>query len=420
MTPLIDESFAARLTAAGLPVVTAKPDYVRNKPPASAIVAYRFGLDDGTWTRGYAQFCGDVDRVDRIHHKAVRFRPTETDLGHGVFRLDPHTVVYGFPTDARLRRLRWYTTPRKLKRSLAPLVPRMKRASRIEVLRYKPERRMVARVDAATGDGPVPLLIRYSTDARGHRLARVAGALRSAGVDCPEPLGVLEDGRVSVDRFVGGRQLVDVVRTGRGDPCWLAHCLLRFHTATPPGGVGLRTPADDLWRVHSGLRGLATRCPDLAGTARSIGLLLGRRVPLGLPAGRYGFIHGDLHAKNVLVDDTRLWFVDLERVAVGPIAVDLGTLLAHALAGEVRRPGWSPNAVWFARSVVEAVRAAGPGPGGNGMVEERELAWYTAVGLVDQAVLVSRHFEGEWIDTSHRLLDLAHRVLEGGHNGSNG
>ena len=150
MTPLIDPEFGARLAGAGLPVVSAVPDYVRDKQPESTIVAYRFELDDGSWTRGYAHRCVDSRRVERIHHKAARLRPGTTDLGHGVFRLDPHTVVYGFPTDARLRRLRWYTTPRKLKRSLAPLFDGIKRGSSIEVLRYKPERRMVARMTLAT------------------------------------------------------------------------------------------------------------------------------------------------------------------------------------------------------------------------------------------------------------------------------
>ncbi|MDH4278735.1 MAG: aminoglycoside phosphotransferase family protein [Acidimicrobiia bacterium] len=138
------------------------------------------------------------------------------------------------------------------------------------------------------------------------------------------------------------------MRDGRGDASWVAERLLRLHAVTPPPGTGLRTRADDLWRIRSGLRGMVARCPSLDRQAQSIGRLLGTRVLLGLSATRYRLIHGDLHAKNVLVDDNTLWFVDLERVTVGPSGARPRHPARRRPGEDIHRPGWPPHAVAFA------------------------------------------------------------------------
>lgn len=410
---LTDASVAtAQLRAAGYDIAVAEPGYVRHKPGETTIVAYRLTRagDEPTWA--YAHICQDERRAAQIYQKAASLRPRPSRLGPGLTRLDAHTVFYAFPNDARLRRLRWYTDPRKIKRSLEKLAGPNGRISGsrtvVDVLRYKPERRVVARVDLATTERNRPLLVRYSTRRQAHHLARVAAHLRSHGINTPAPILQLDGSRVTVDEYIGGSQLRDAIRDDAVAPADLAGAIGRFHATDPPARVEHRTAAGDLARLIEGLAGLGTWHPELTETARRTVDALQRLLPS--PSTRIVTLHGDLHAKNVLVDSARLAFIDLERVAVGPPAIDLGFLRAHTIALGVRQPGWSPRATAHIEAVTECYRWDG------GVLSDDDLAWHTAIGLAEQALLVARHLEGRWQTTSAELLELAQRQLDRTHS----
>ena len=270
--------------------------------------------------------------------------------------LDPHTVLYGFPNDARLRRLRWYIDPLKLKRSLADLTEPAERISgrrtSVEVLRYKPERRVVTRVDLATTDGlSRSLLVRYGTRREAARVAAIAAHLRRNEVATPAPIAQLEDNRVAVDQFIEGDQLRDVVRNVGADSTEFATALVRFHTTPAPGLTEHRSPDTDLEKAIRGLAGLTAWAPSLGGEAAALAECLTAKLPADNGPGM--LLHGDLHAKNILVHRGVTSFVDLERVAVGPAAIDLGCFRAHAIALSIRQPGWSPTALAHADAVID-------------------------------------------------------------------
>ncbi len=397
---------ARQLLAAGYSITGATPSYVRHKPNETTIVAYRLATLDGGETWGYAHWCRRPDRADQIHHKATTLRLRESTIGPGLARLDDHTVFYSFPNDARLRRLRWYTDPRKIKRAFESLTAPGERisgsATSVTVLRYKPERRVVARVDLTTSRRQEALLVRYSTRRHADRLSGLAAHLRRHCVDTPAPVAQLDNNHVTVDQYVDGVQARHAIRAGTLDPAAMAAAIGRLHTTVPPA-TGRRTAAGDLERVRHGLAGLSTWHPDLAEPAQAVAAGLQQRLPV---SNQQVLLHGDLHTKNMVVYDHRVIFVDLERVAVGPAAIDLGFLNAHAIALGVRRPGWSPWAADHARSVIDHYQL------GHGILPVGALAWHTALGLAEQAVLVVRHLEGRWQRTSLQLLDLALRQLE--------
>lgn len=393
----------AMLRDAGLDIARAHPAYVRYKPDATTIVAYRLDLPDGSDTWGHVHWCDDPERISGIHHKARSLRPRPSAAGPGLVRLDPHTVLSVFPNDARLRRLRWYTDPRKLKRSLGCLAGTANRVSgsrtKVAVLRYKPERRVVARVDLASTGPTRTVLVRYSTHRRATLLAGIADHLRDHGIDVPAPIAQLDDDRVGVDEFVDGDQLAEAVRAGGIETGAVATATVRFHDTPPPPGVPRRCAVDDLARAVDGLGGVGRMHPHLRAPARAAAALLERRLPDR--SGPVVLLHGDLHAKNVIVRRGGVVFIDLERVAVGPAAIDVGFFLAHSLALGIRRPGWSPDAAVRATEVADLYRAA------RGGIAPDELAWHTALGLVEQAILVARHLESGWRHSSVELLELA-------------
>lgn len=404
---LLDQRQAGGLfAAAGLPITSAAPEYVRFKPGENLLISYRFETDAGP-TRGYTVTCVDPARAQVLFAKALAMRPRRSLVGAPVFRLDAHTVLYGFPNDARLRRLRWYVTPRKLKRTLGGMAAGRPSASRtdVAVLRYKPERRVVAGVTLGSAEGPVrQLFVRYSTRRQADHLARVAEGLISAGVQTPRPVAQLDEGRVSVDEFIAGEQLRDRVRAGGGDAQGVAASLMQFHNAPIPHGTPMRTIGDDLVRARVVLNDLGSWAPALASAIQDVVGALGRRPNQGDQSQKnqqQGLVHGDLHDKNIMVDRSKVQFVDLERVAVGSNATDLGCLRGTAIGLGTRSPGWSPGALSFVDEVIENYRSSG------GELDSGALQTATGITLIDQAVLVSRHLASSWPDLAQTLLEQA-------------
>ena len=395
------------LRRAGLDLDVAQPGYVRHKPNETTIVAYQLQRA-GQIGWGYAQWCADPARAADVFAKAQTLRPRASEYGPGLHRLGSHAVFYVFPNDAQLRKLRWYTTPRKLKRTLKVLTSPDEqisgRQSAVQILRYKPERRVVAKVDLVTDHQTRHLLLRYSTSAKADRLAAIATHLRRNGVTTPRPVAQLFDNKVTVDEFIGGDQLHDVIqRDGLTSGDRLARSLVHLHHVAPPPHIERRTIASELDRARSGLQGLVDLHPNLARPAAQTLALLTDTIPTETAPDVV--LHGDLHAENVLISAHDLAFVDLERVALGPAAVDLGYFAAHALALAQRQPPWSPAAVKYTASMIDHYQQS------TKPVDPTTLSWCTAIGLIDQALLAIRHLEPCGTETGLGLLNTAQLAL---------
>lgn len=412
---LLDDRAATQLLGdAGLAITRARPEYVRHKPGGTTLIGYRFTTPGGsTKARGYVAWCASTTRADAIARKAASLRPEMSAVGVSVVRVDAHAVFYGFPNDARLRRLRWFITPRKLKRVLEPLEqagnPISKRATTASVLRYKPERRLVSRVDLGRKDGSIePLLVRYTAERRADHLAGVAAALISHGVSTPTPRAQLNAGHVSVDEFIDGVDLRQWIQDRHGSIAdELADSLHRFHSATPPPALPVRTEDDDLTNAFGGLSVLSLWNQDLGRAAATIAEMLRSARP-GSPAVR-SLIHGDLHDENILVSEHGPCVIDLERSAIGSPAADLGRLRAHAISLGIRRPGWSPSALPHAEQVIDHYRTVSTvaSTPRRAPIDDAALSWHCAVALIDQALLVARHVEDGWRNHADALLAAA-------------
>ncbi|MEL7209103.1 MAG: hypothetical protein AAGK32_12880, partial [Actinomycetota bacterium] len=180
-------TMAEVLSARGLDVARMTPSYVRHKPGQSLTVAYEIetGAQKPTW--GYVHWEADQARCDHRWAKSLTLRPRPSGFGPGLCRLDQHAILYGLPNDARLRRLRWYTAPRKLKRALAPLggsgPPFSAKRTSVDILRFKPERRMVAAVELGRADGfRRRVVVRYATARNAPMLAAAATHLSRHGL----------------------------------------------------------------------------------------------------------------------------------------------------------------------------------------------------------------------------------------------
>ena len=107
---------------------------------------------------------------------------------------------------------------------------------------------------------------------------------------------------------------------------------------------------------------IAAARPDAGDAARRLVERLGEP-----PETEPVTIHGDANLGNaVLLDDGRVALLDLEHLAIGPAAADVGQVVANALVSGT---------------------SAQPFLDGYGPIDREALAWYTAASLLARVAL---------------------------------
>jgi aminoglycoside phosphotransferase (APT) family kinase protein len=411
------DDVAQRLSAAGLDIDRARPVYLRDKPGQTLVVGYEL-THGATVERGYLRWCSDPRRAADDRRKAYAMSPTPSALGPGVVDVDDHATVRILPNDARLRRARWYLTPRKLKRTLCDLdhggQTLSGSATSVTVLTYKPERRIVARIDLGYRDGHrTAVLMRYATRSHAPALASIAAHLRHHGVATARPIAQLERGAVGIDEFLDG---VDLPRAAASGPApqiaeAVADQIAAFHRVAPPSGVAVRPRDRELAAALESLAWLRVRRFAGRGLAATVGRGLVSASTRAAVAPAV-LVHGDLHDRNVLVDVTAAGgptaaVIDLERVAVGEAALDLGRLLAAGITGSLlTRPSSTDLAV--IAGIVDGVIARGD----HVVDDPAALAFHVAKEMVAAALTAARHLETvAHPDLVERMLGAALDVL---------
>ncbi len=405
------------LRESGIAATSVNHDYLRLKAGESALLGCTIrGADEsgGPFTiAGYFRTFAD-DRAVTLAAKWESMKPSATVVGPGVRLLATRrSVLFLFPNDAQLRGLRFIEDPDKLKRILGGLAGvgdagwRVQgRKSIVHPVRYKPERRFIARVDLAlkhdsTGEKSTrQVFLRFFPDSRGAKLDAIARAFHGAagGPPVPKPLGSLLAGRVFAEEAVAGIDLGAVIGAGRGPAQAVASALLRLHATKVPV-PWTRTPATLVQAARAAVHALRSADGALAATLDSV-LRVVEGHAFGPPPA--STIHGDLHLHQVLVTDGGPVFVDFERVAIGDPLEDVGNFVAHLLSHAARATdaGTRGHIDAFRDAFLRTYLAGAPRrPGGD-------LLFFVACGLLELALLPFRRLEANWSAASRATLDL--------------
>ena len=196
----------------------------------------------------------------------------------------------------------------------------------VEILRYKPERRLVACLHS--GPRAVGLL---RVVERTHYATALLGATLGAAT-CGAPLiGADARHQTLVTAWaegeplqVGGQQTdsvrpTDDVRAAGG-------LLARLHATRTLPPIR-RPPRDELDAVRRALAMLAHLLPEV--DTRLQGLLQRITRQLDSRASEVSLLHGDFSADQVIVDRGHCRFIDWDRCAAGAAAIDLGSFAAR-------------------------------------------------------------------------------------------
>ena len=118
-----------------------------------------------------------------------------------------------------------------------------------------------------------------------------------------------------------------------------------------------------------------------------------------------GPVHGDFHHTNVLVDNSRIWIIDLDEMAYGDPCVDIGRFLASLRIPSLRAFG-AISGLSHAREIfLEEYLKKGPAP-------PRRIRLFEAASLMISAGSAFRIQRPNWEEEIGLLVGEAERVLE--------
>ena len=226
------------------------------------------------------------------------------------------------------------------------------RVKGIKVTRHKPGKRAVieyeVRVDREGGEREWVTLIgkirarRYGNEAcRLQELIWDAGfqAGSADGVSVPEPIGVLPELRMWLQRKVPG-EVAGGAFTGRGGLA-LARCvawgIYKLHRANVPTDRE-HTLTDELRILHECLANVGAARADLKARLDKI-LAACDRLGASIPKPDACGIHRDFYPAQVIVDGARLNLIDFDLYCLGDPALDAGNFIGHMIEESLRSRG---------------------------------------------------------------------------------
>jgi Ser/Thr protein kinase RdoA (MazF antagonist) len=362
------------------------PYYVHYKPGTRCLVGFRFSKAACTEELlCYAAAYGP-DTTSKLPkaREMAQGKPSPA-YNSTVILEDIDTVIYTFPADRRLKGLQRLASPEPRTNMLRRLLHEQPDYAQgtLQTLRYKPERRYVARLDTPEGRRAV---VKFY-DAPGYRTHRVLAFDWQPGS--------------TLQTLLSGPDTADSQRTQALE---LAGDALAWLHAQRPGALQRQTPDAVRARLQAQAGTIGHLCPELDTVAASLAQDLAARLdhtPCA-PAA----LHGDFNAEQILIDnDGRATILDLDWAQLGDPAADFGLFLAHLERSALRGAPCSGQIDRYRDALA------------RGYGRERSLpaaaavALHTAIGLFYRAAEPFRYRETGWPELIEALLARAREIL---------
>ncbi len=369
--------------------------YLRYKPWTNCLVAYSLFVDgDLTFVHATAHRADDKDKSLKALEKFRGESPLKPVI------LPQNIIVRAFPTDRKLAALELLSrrpARRKLLQKALPEHPELWDAD-LNILRYKPERRLVARLVAP--DGSQALLKLYHDGdfkrARAGAEAFSRGALLSAPL-----LGIHPRHRVLVWRWLDAAPCDALLGENPEVAEAVGRTLAILH-AQPAAGLTPVTRAEESSPLKAAALHVAWLLPELAARVERLADGLDTRLCAAPP--RQIPVHGDFSADQALRTPAGMAIIDFDAAALGDPAWDFGTFMAQLERGAIRGD--------IGAETVSAIQdALQAGYQAEGAALPPRIGLYTAAGLLRLAPHAFRTRRSDWPEETARLIERAEELL---------
>jgi aminoglycoside phosphotransferase (APT) family kinase protein len=417
LATLLDNALACRLFqhhVGNLSPRSADCTYLRYKPGVSCLAAFTVDTGEGMQTVHATAY--RTDAADKLAKANGRVTTHDMQCPAPIVIPELAIVVSPFPCDNELPALERVGC----RDGQIQLVSRLTSeddhklvTAKWTALRYKPERRYVARLDV--DDQPQAVLKLHSSTGYAQARRAIKSLGSSLSVHTAQTLGHSDRHRAILTRWIAGIPLLRVLNdpnaaisameaAGRllaqlhGQPI----CKLP-HRSTRQEIVELSRLASDFVAISpklaESMQRVAQRCSEKMARFPSV------EVPL----------HGDCHPQQILIDranpELDAALIDLDNAALGHPACDIGNLLAH-LHRETLRGTFRQNQLErLAAALVSAYVKHHLSVEQNGM-EQSAVQVYLASGLLRLAQESFRHRQQNWHRETDAMVRRALKVLD--------
>lgn len=243
----------------------------------------------------------------------------------------------------------------------------------------------------------------YAGD-EGHQIletyAHVAKALSADDVQIPRAIAYYEQHHLLLLESVAGVSLSACAQRENAF-LRLGKALRKLHDVSPPPAAqhATRLTPEALTQATTPI---SQARPDVADLVHRLSSKLIAQYEHGKPV----FLHGDVHPKNILLNDNQLFLLDLDQAATGPAEVDLGSVSAGLYCDAC-----TGTRTWREASSLQRALLTGYGTPKN----SRALRWHTAAALLQERALRSvTRVRAATLQKLPELLLTAEAVLNGG------
>lgn len=396
------EALGARAFAC--PVDDIRLTYVRYRPGRDCVGRYTVSFG-GRQHLAYAKTFG-LDAAPKLAKAAGRVGVAGPN-GAGRIAAPEQALLFSwFPNDRKLRSLE------RLGGGLAwdRLVERVFKddaswlGSSHQVLNYKPEKRLVCRLEQATGRRATA---KFYTPAEFRRVAHLRrNRAFPPTLAAPQYIGGSRKHCVHAFEWLPGRNLRELSLDpdgGSGQHRHAGQLLAELHACGP--GALLRGNGQALAAAARSIADqLACILPDAGADADVCARRLGRFVE---DSQRNECpVHADFYDKQVIIGPQRPALIDLDQARLGSAVEDLGCFVAHLEQLVICTPGLDDSRVAaLSRSLLDGYREAG------GQFAERELAGWTAFSLFCLSREPFRDRLPHWPDRVREILARTRGLL---------
>jgi aminoglycoside phosphotransferase len=376
---------AKRLAQVGVEVTACERVRATYRYGESLRVLHRVEVDGRTFPVGARTFA--PQRLEAVHASAqIGAVPTDPLLP---VALAPEVgvLLWTFPNDRKLAPVR------ELDSVVGELLG--ERPVSTALVAYAPEKS--ATVACMNADGATIAYAKTHAPDADTTAAAIQAALAAQATSplrLPHVLGHSDEARTLVIEPVAGTPIADAA----GFRAFGA-ALAALHELEPPAGL------TELERFHPPRIERAARLldrvrPDVGGAAHALAAALLARAPG--PDGDPRVLHGDVHPKNALLGDGEIALIDLDQVAAGPPAAELGSALAGLEYRRVAEGADDP----LGEALLAGYATVRPLP------PSRAIVWHTAAALlVERAVRTISRVRPEGLERLRELLERSHAIL---------
>ena len=400
------DAFASRLRAefSEVEVGAARITYLRYKPGMNCLASYTLEVE-GLEVEAYAKAYGgnSLTKLKKAQERSQEWAFT----GSGIFILrDSAIAVFLFPFDSKLKSLARLGSPlrsKRLLRGLFPTEPSWWSAS-VKSLRYKPERRCVLQL--MLGDQPVAVLKFHTENGYLHAKSKAKAFQSGSVLRIPRLLASSDRHHVLAMEWLHGtllRQVLAEPGVNRDALQMVGAALAEFHQQKRIRLPVLSREAEAN-RLLELAHGIGSICPPLAERARKLAVQM--TTSLAQQEPRSFCIHGDLYAKQMLIGERKVGFLDFDEAMLGDPASDLGNFIAH-LERDAQRQYIRSNSIDLIRE--NLLQGYGK-PSGEDVGERLQL--YTAVNLFQLLFDPFRFREPEWPQRTEQILQRAESYMQ--------